>query len=105
MYFAIDPNHVFLCCHLQIIISGNRRLDAKWEGAAVLMKILCRPTGETQPHDEHDVQQRAVREEMLLAGAVFSIPSKQRNAKISLGMHSSCPIYCVVQLTVVGTNI
>jgi hypothetical protein len=59
------------------------------------------PTGEAQPHDEHDVQQGpAVREETLLAGA-----SKQRNAKISLGMYLSCPTYCVMQLTVFSRDI
>lgn len=62
-------------------------------------------TGEVQPHNEHDVQQRAVRETTLLVGAVFSTPPKQRNAKISLGMHSSCPIYYVRQLTIVGRDI
>lgn len=60
----------------------RRRLERRKE--ALKTEGECLPTGEAQPHDEHDVQQRAVREEMLLAGAVFSIPSKQRNPRSAL---------------------
>lgn len=68
----------------------GRRLERRKKALEGREKMFAYRGG-AQPHDVHDVQQRAVREKMLLAGAVFSIPSKQRNAKISLGMHSYGP--------------
>jgi hypothetical protein len=61
-------------------------------------------TGKAPPHDEYGAQRSAAREKTPLAGAVIHAHEAKEHQDLTPKMHPSYLMYCVLQLTVVGTD-